>query len=260
MVFVGPRGGYRGLEHTLSVSLLKRGREFHEVDVVPDDAQETEALSAIVQRVEDSVRRAKPGSAPHCGEVSPLPALVGYSIGAQAAAMFAACHPGSISSLTLLAGWMEPEEKMRETARVWNAIMEIQNIGESSRSLLALRAAHLALMSAIGWSDDLDAPGLMHAISETRVLMNLCGDASLVSFAERIVDPTLVIGCGADEFATVHQSRRLFGAIVNSRYVEVSSGHLACIERPAQIASLVESFVVDPLRHLAGSRLNEHRP
>lgn len=260
IVFVGPRGGYRGRERTLVASLLERGRALFEVDIVPQPPGQHGVLTDIVSRIRETVRKATFTPAAELGESQPLPALVGYSIGAQAAAVFAAENPGLVSSVTLIAAWMSPSEKMRELCGVVRALELSGSHGDAGLSPLGTRVAHLVLASSHGWPAATNVSLLRTAAIETSALLGMCQSAELTSSAAQITDPALIIGCSLDEFASVQQSRLLFGTISDSRYAEIESGHLVCIERPAELASLIDPFVSNPHRHPGGTRIIGHQP
>lgn len=260
IVFVGPRGGYQGLDRTLATSLLGRGRMLLEVDTHRVRRPRGEGLRTLVDDVADAVRRAALVSrVDQVGEVA-LPALVGYSIGAQVAAVFTAENPGAVSSLTLIAGWVESHEKMRDAGALWRALSSFDAAGSGEQLGLSVRSAQLVLASAREWPGAVSAARMQLAAAEIEGLMSLCDVADIVSVAEGITGPVLVIGCSSDEFATVQQSRRLFGAIPDARYAEIDCGHLACIERPAEVAARVESFLANPYRDPAGTRMSGYRP
>lgn len=260
IVFVGPRGGYRGLDRTLVASLLERGRALLEVDTRREGRPEDGRLRTLVDEVAAAVRRAILGSRVDEGGGGTPPALVGYSIGAQAAAVFAAENPGAVSSLTLIAGWAESHEKMREARLLWHALSPSGADAVLEDPELPVRAAQLVLASAAEWPGVVSADRMQRAAAEIEGLMSLCNDADVAAVAEAITCPALVIGCSSDEFATVQQSRLLFGAIPNARYAEIDSGHLACIERPAEVVAHVESFLFDPCRYPSGARIGGFHP
>lgn len=249
IVFVGPRGGYRGEDRTLVATLLERGRAMFEVDVVPEAADAPPSLDDILSRIDYAMGQATALTGTTPDSERSLPALVGYSMGAQAAATFTAANPGRVGSLTLVAGWATATDKMRGVRRVADA-------GGDLRA----HVTHLVLGSAHGWPGELDEARLPRSSAEIGALLDLCDTAELASIAPQITDPVLVIGASRDEFATAQQSRLLFGAIPDSRFAEVDSGHLVCVERPAEVASLIEPFVNDPGQHPAGTRIGGYQP
>lgn len=260
LVFVGPRGGYRGLDRHLVVSLLQQGHRIIEVNFDSTSADTPIQLPVLVDLVAQAVDQATQHHTNGNKKSQVLPAVVGYSLGAQVAALFAAEHPASISSLTLIAGWFAPTAKMCALNQLWQEWRNAQCEDSDEISAPALRASHLVLNSSANWQGQIDEKHVLQAMLETELLMDLCVAADVSSAFHRIVDPTLVIGCTYDEFASVQQSRLVFGAIQDSRYTEVNSGHLVCIERPAELVSLIDEFVADPHQHPPGTRIPGFSP
>lgn len=259
LIFVGPRGGYAGLNRTLVTSLLERGRTFAEVDVVRDGRSEAEQLRTLVLDVDEAVNRVYEQHTRQSGEAM-LPALVGYSLGAQVAGMFAAEHPGVVSSVTLVAGWTQSHGKMHAVRDLWQSMSSSAPHQGAEAIEQSVKMAQLVFASAHAWPGSIAEDQLTRSAAEIETALRLCGHADLLAATGKITDPVLVVGCASDEFATVQQSRQLFGAITDCRYTEVMSGHMVCIERPAEIASLIESFVAKPHRYAAGSRVDGHQP
>ena len=260
LVFVGPRGGYRGLDQHLVVPLLQQGHRIIEVNLDSTSTDTPIELSGLVDLVAQAVDQATQHPTNDNKKSQVLPAVVGYSLGAQVVALFAAEHPASISSLTLIAGWFSPTAKMSALSHLWREWRKTQCADSYEVSALALRATHLVLNSSANWQGQIDEVNVLQATLETQLLMDLCLAADVSSAIHRIVDPTLVIGCTYDEFASVQQSRLVFGAIQDSRYTEVNSGHLVCIERPAELASLIDEFVSDPHQHPPGTQISGYFP
>lgn len=254
LVLVGPRGGYQGLERTLVASLLEKSGPFIEVDISPEGPESSATIARIVARIEVAVRRMVAE-----GFDDP-PALVGYSVGAQAAAKFAAGNPGVVGSLTLVAAWNTAPEKMREVQELYRAFRALGSAGDAKLDELALRSAKLVLSSARCWSSEMSSQQARRASFEIESALGMIDHADLELIAGQIAEPVLIIGCELDEFATVQQSRILFGAVSNARYAEVTCGHSASVERPAEVVALIESFVRNPQFHAAGTRLSKLRP
>ncbi len=184
------------------------------------------------------------------------PALIGYSVGAVAAAVFAAEHPERVSALVLIAGWLSPSPKLIALASLW------QRLAHSDPDALA-EVQRSALYSAEGW----DSAALPRIDERSAALVRLAATPSrasapvdLATLATRITAPTLVIGCAHDEIATARETRLLFAAIPDARYTEVESGHGVLRERPAEVLGLVDGFLAEPRRHPAGAILGRSRP
>ncbi|HWH25452.1 MAG TPA: alpha/beta hydrolase [Pseudolysinimonas sp.] len=144
--------------------------------------------------------------------------LVGYSIGAVAAAAHAAAHP--IGALVLICGWTRPSERLLDWARHASdeAFARHTMVGPDSDRTPTV---HPQLLSLV---ESLPIPRLGN-----------------------IRCPTLVIGATYDLVATAQQSRLLHGGIADSYYVELPTGHAALAERPAEVLSLVSAFAAQPL-------------
>jgi pimeloyl-ACP methyl ester carboxylesterase len=252
VVLVGPEHGY-GPGGRLFAELLGREHDLVEVGV----ASAGGAPESLVDRVRVGVEHLRAGGG--------NPALVGYSLGAVAAAEYAARFPGSLSSLTLIAGWMHPTGKMEAAARLGGALRPSAS-AEQRPSDEALAAAALLLVSSRAWrTQGPIAPREPTArrdpaAFEVAALMEGCLDRDLSEAADRILDPTLVVACAHDEFAGTEQSHLLFGAIDDARLAEIDSGHAALVERPAEVFEIVRSFIASPREHPPGTRISGPRP
>lgn|GEM_PF-2251200 len=140
--------------------------------------------------------------------------VIGYSIGAAAAAAHAALDP--VGGLVLICGWVAPTPRLRE----WALHAEDETF------------ARHTMVGPESDREPLVQSGLLAAL-DTSPNVNP-GD---------IACPTLVVGAAFDLVATVHQSRLLHGGIPGSRYAEVPTGHAALLERPAEILSLISAFL-----------------
>lgn len=252
VVLVGPEHGY-GSGGRLFAELLGREHDLVEVGI----ASASGAPESLVDRVRAGVERLR--------ALGGDPALVGYSLGAVAAAEYAARFPGSLSSLTLIAGWTHPTGKMEAASRLWGALRSSTSAGQRP-SDEALAAAALLLVSSGGWraQDPIATRETTArrdpAAFEVAALMEGCLGRDLSGVADRILDPTLIVACARDEFADPEQSHLLFGAIDDARLVEIDSGHAVLVERPAEVFEIVRSFVASPRKHPPGTRIGGPRP
>ena len=185
------------------------------------------------------------GAAVH--RCSAPPVVVGYSIGAVSAAAFAAANPFAVDSLALICGWVEPPPKLRAFCDLWTASTNADELAA---------AAEFALFSADGW----ESARLPRVDELSRRLVRLSGSVGLTDVIEAVRQPTLVIGCAHDEVATTAQSKLLFGAVADARYLELASGHALVHERPAELLSAIVDFVRAPAGFAAGSLIGEDRP
>ena len=184
--------------------------------------------------------------------------LLGYSLGAVVSAAFAA-KSDLVSHLILVAGWMKPSAKLRLHSRIWRRLREERSASVGDYMLSCMHSA--SYLSARS-SEELAsrAAGMAAATSFDERQMELAGNLDITELLPRIGATTLVVGCIEDEIATEQQSKALFGAIDDARYVPVSSGHALLEERPAELLALVDSFIAAPRRHEAGTILPIVRP
>lgn len=183
--------------------------------------------------------------------------LVGYSLGAVVAAVAAAAEPDAVGALVLCAGWMRTDVQQRLRNDVWHslrgtphALARYHVFCAYSAPYLALRTpGDLELLLAGAQSDD-----------DTAQQMLINRDVDLTAIATRITSPTLVIAGRDDQMTPARQGKRLFGAIPDARYTEVTSGHAMVAERGAELVHLINAFSAAPTRYPAGSILPPRRP
>lgn len=65
--------------------------------------------------------------------------------------------------------------------------------------------------------------------------------------------PTLVIGCTHDQMVPLRHSKQLFGAIEDSRFAQIPTGHGVVFERPSEVCHHVQQFVDHPTLYPAGT-------
>ena len=83
--------------------------------------------------------------------------------------------------------------------------------------------------------------------------MDLNRRIDIVQDIHRIQAPTLVIGCTHDQMVPVRHQKAIFGAIEDSRYVEIPTGHAVVFERPSELCHHVQRFMDDPEEYAAGT-------
>lgn len=260
VVLIGPASGYVGLDRTLVASLLARGRILVEIDISESQREGSVYAEELIEEIRLAISEASIERHYDAASPVPLPALVGYSLGAQAAALYAARQPGTISSLTLVSGWVETPDKMLELRSLIQSLRGRSRSPEPATDATVSRIIRLVLASTHGWASAAFGDRVREASHEMLALVTNCGAFDLQASVERIADPALVIGCSFDEFAGVTQSRKLFGALTDSRYAEIDAGHLVCAERPVELVALIEQFIEEPGCHSPGTRLDGYRP
>ncbi|MGY1746537.1 alpha/beta fold hydrolase [Blastococcus sp. SYSU D00695] len=210
-----------------------------------DPAQGPEQLAAQVLAVLDEVL---PGR-----QVT----LVGYSLGAVVAATAAARRPESIGALVLCAGWLKTDTQQTLRNDVWHALRSDQDAFARYHVFCAFSPSFLGLLGP-------DELGYMFASARNdddvaqQMKINRAVDLSRV--VPHITSPTLVVAGTDDIMTPKRQGKRLFGAIEDARYTEVTAGHAMIAERGAEIVHLINTFSAHPHRYPAGSVLPPRRP
>lgn len=170
--------------------------------------------------------------------------VVGYSFGAVIAALFAAQYGSLTASLSLVAGWVKTDTQQKLRNSVW------QMLHDSDHDALASFSVFTNFSQAfLNTKNDAEIQGLIQSVRNgpdrsRKMAFNRTVDIS--EAAAGIEAPSLVIGCRHDQTAPIRHSRMLFGAIKNSRYAEVISGHGIVHERPAELFNMIDMFVQNP--------------
>ncbi|MEU9823237.1 alpha/beta fold hydrolase [Pseudonocardia alni] len=176
--------------------------------------------------------------------------LVGYSLGAVVAATVAAGHPGTVGALALLAGWWRTDAQQTLRNDTWHALLGSPERLGRYQAFCAYSAPHLnqrtpAELAAIVGDVARDEATVRQMAANRTV--------DLSGVAPRIGCPTLVVAGTDDVMTPRRQAKRLFGAIPDARYAEVTSGHAMVAERPAELLHLLTEFHTDPRALPAGT-------
>jgi len=172
--------------------------------------------------------------------------LVGLGLGACVAVALAEELPDSVQSLTVVAGWLTSPPKMR------TAVEQLKSLQQNWQRDDAFE---LLTTSSFGWQTRTPLPRAINM-----PLLELGAKINISDQALRVRTPTLVVVCDRDEFASPEQGKLIFSAIPNARLAEVSSGHNVLSERPAELLSVIETFVTNPSRQPAGTILSQVEP
>jgi pimeloyl-ACP methyl ester carboxylesterase len=167
--------------------------------------------------------------------------LVGFSLGAVVAASLAARHPDLVRRLVLVAGWTHSDDpRLRLGMEFWGRLMDVDpELASVHGPLVAFSPAFLSGLGHDGLAQIVTAkpaPGTRRQID-----LNLRVD--IRDQLPRITAPTLVVGCALDYLVPVQHARGLHQAIPHSRYVELDSGHVVFLERPAELIAIVREFL-----------------
>jgi pimeloyl-ACP methyl ester carboxylesterase len=177
-------------------------------------------------------------------------ALVGYSIGAVVAVAVAARNSALVASLVLVAGWMRADRHQVTNHRIWRELIKSPSPTLADFTVYASYSAHYLYTRTERDFQEIVVKSQRSSVSP-RVL-ELASAVDIEGEAHTIELPALVIGCAHDQTVDVNRSRELFGAIHNSRYAEIESGHAVVQERPAELYMLIDAFVDAPQRTSPG--------
>jgi pimeloyl-ACP methyl ester carboxylesterase len=168
--------------------------------------------------------------------------LVGFSLGAVAAAALAGRHPERVRRLVAVAGWTHPADpRLRLGLELWGRLL---------RADLDLCTTYGLLIGA--------SPDFLAALDETtidqlRQMRPAPGAAAQIDLDLRadirpdlpaITAPTLVVGCAQDHLVPVRHARRLHEAIPRSEYIEIDSGHVVFAEQPDRMVEEIRRFLL----------------
>ena len=180
-------------------------------------------------------------------------ALVGHSLGAVVAAALAAQHADRVAALVLIAGWLRTDRQQLLRNDIWRHLNE-----EGSAAL-----ADFGLFTAYGQPflvtrTERDYTALRARaggrVTSPRV-MELNRGIDISAECGSITAPTLVVGASHDQMVPVRHSHDLLGAIADSRYTEIASGHSVVNERPGELFVHIDRFIADPHAVPAGTVL-----
>jgi len=171
--------------------------------------------------------------------------LVGFSLGAAVAIQIAADYPACVRRLVLLGPFLSganPRQQME--FRLWRELIArdlatlariILLTGFSPEFVSQLGAGGIELTLAL-IRDGNDWEGMARQVELDLVL-------DVTAAAGRIVCPTLVVGGRLDHMVPPAEARAAATAIPGARYAEIEAGHLALLERPGEILSLLRGFL-----------------
>jgi pimeloyl-ACP methyl ester carboxylesterase len=183
--------------------------------------------------------------------------LAGYSLGAVVAATAAGTRPDLVGGLVLMAGWMKTDAQQRLRNDVWRAL---RSDVEALRRYQAFCAFSAPLLSMLSEAEIEALVSGFRVDDDMAAQMEINRHVDLTGVAPKIACPTLIVAGTDDLMTPFRQSKRLFGAIVDARYTEVTSGHAMVVERPAELVHLIAAFNADPHEHPAGAILPARRP
>jgi pimeloyl-ACP methyl ester carboxylesterase len=169
--------------------------------------------------------------------------LLGFSLGAVAAAAVAARHPELVRRLVLVAGWTDSTgPRDRFYFETWRKLLGVdRELFKRFATITGFGAAALDRFGheglAYSLADAWPPPGIARQLE-------LGLDVDIRPLLPSITAPTLVIGFADDNMIPIEGSRRLHAAIRDSRLVEVAGqGHMDWFADPSELIELTRDFV-----------------
>ncbi|MEI5101797.1 alpha/beta hydrolase [Streptomyces sp. PmtG] len=169
--------------------------------------------------------------------------MLGFSLGAVAAAAAAATHPDLVRRLVLVGGWPHSGgARDRFYFETWRKLLDTdRELFKRFSTLTGFSAATLDLFGHDGLArtltNDWPPPGIGRQI-------DLSARVDIRGLLPKITAPTLVIGLGADSMVSMEASRQLAGAIPGARLVEIDDeGHMDWFGDPTGLVKLARDFL-----------------
>lgn len=177
--------------------------------------------------------------------------LLGYSLGACAAAVVAARRPELLGRLVLLNGWARTDLQQLIRNDVWARLYALDHeaLGEYT-AFCAFGGPFLAGKTMAEIAPALKAQAFTPF---TAAQMELNRRVQIAQEVEGIPHPTLVIGSQEDQMVPLRHQRQLFGAVPDARLAVIGTGHASVLERPSEISFHVQGFLDAPDRYDAGT-------
>ncbi|MER6334455.1 alpha/beta hydrolase [Streptomyces sp. NPDC001034] len=168
--------------------------------------------------------------------------VAGASLGAVVAAALAADHPHLVRRLVLIVGWARNDDPRQSMALgLWRHLAETDEWAyQRYITLLAHSPDYLAALGGERLHALADAPVVTEG---ARRQLDLDLVADIRDRLGRVLAPTLVIGASRDQVVPVAHARELHAGIAGSRYAELDSGHNVLLEKPRQLAELIDDFL-----------------
>lgn len=185
--------------------------------------------------------------------------LLGYSLGAVVTTVVAARRPDIVERLIVVAGWLHTDTQQLLRNDVWQALRS--RLDDTALREYTMYCAFGGPFLATKTRDDLRSGLAEMTFSEFGdQQMALNRQIDIAVEAENVSAPTLVVSCTEDQMVPTRHQLALFGAIENSRYVEIPTGHAVVTERPAELSHHIQRFMDAPDEYAPGAIIATPRP
>lgn len=215
--------------------------------VAPDRRLELEDL---VEQVTATIKQLLPGR---------KVVLLGYSLGAVVTAKIAAEHPDLVKRLILVAGWVRTDLQQILRNDVWQALRSSGD-EQALRTYSTFCAFGGPFLATKTMADMQPGMAAMTFDDFGDQQMELNRRIDITAEAESISAPTLVVSCVHDQMVPTRHQLALFGAIKDSRFVEIPTGHAVVFERPSELSHHIQQFMDKPEQYDAGTIIPTPKP
>ncbi|MFJ1706761.1 alpha/beta fold hydrolase [Kitasatospora sp. NPDC088346] len=167
--------------------------------------------------------------------------IAGFSLGSVVGAAVAATRPDLVRRLVLTAGWTHPgDEYLRNMMSAWRAMA---GNAEAFGRFGTLTAFSPGFLNILGKEtiENIVAGNQATEGALRHIDLNLRLD--IRDLLPKIEAPALVIGCTQDITVPVALTRDLHAQLPGSTYAELDSGHVAVLEKSAELVKLVQDFI-----------------
>lgn len=204
----------------------------------------------LVEQVTASIRQLLPGQ---------KVVLLGYSLGAVVAARIAADHSELVERLILVSGWMRTDLQQILGNDVWHSL-RASGDEQALRAYSTFCAFGGPFLAAKTMADM--QPGMEAMVFDEfgDQQMDLNRRIDITAEVETITAPSLVIACAHDQMVPTRHQLALFGAIEDSRFVEIPAGHAVVFERPSELSHHIQQFMDNPDQYDAGTIIPTPKP
>jgi pimeloyl-ACP methyl ester carboxylesterase len=152
--------------------------------------------------------------------------VLGYSLGAAVAVRIATRHPERVTGLVLTAGFARPDNRLRLTAQVWRALLDVGDRELTARFLTLVATGGPTLDSLDPAALDAAVAGLAHFLPPgSPEQVDLVASVDTRAELAGIAVPTLVVATTEDGLTGVRLSQELAAGIPGAELVEIAAGH-----------------------------------
>lgn len=170
--------------------------------------------------------------------------MVGHSLGAVVVLSLAATRPDLVRRLVPYAVYSNVEDEyLRNTLQMLRSLAG--SPADFARYAM-LSAFSRQYLNRIGRDAVEKLAGSFLPTPDRVRQLDLDLRVSIHDLLRLIEAETLVIGCAHDAMLPVENARAVHAAIPGSRYAELDSGHVARLERPDELVTLIRDFLDAP--------------